>query len=105
MSNDLAALGFRDIIHTTPRLRGQAVAAENLVFRPTNRFRLRQAARSVVMVIGGVLTFAMAVLGVALTLRDWALSSGFCVSVPVSLSAIDLLKDWVRAELQSSSTP
>ncbi|WP_435154662.1 hypothetical protein [Haladaptatus sp. DFWS20] len=86
---------------------GLAVTAENLVFRPTKRFRLRRAVRFVVMVAGAVLTFvmAMAVLGVALTLRDWALLGGFCVSVPVSLSAIDFLKDRVRAELESSSTP
>lgn len=82
---------------------GLAVTAENLVFRPTKQFRFRRAMRTVGMVAGVVLTFvtAMAVLGVALALRDWALLSGFCVSVPASLAALDYLKDRVRSELKS----
>ncbi|WP_049970127.1 hypothetical protein [Haladaptatus cibarius] len=80
---------------------GLAVAAENLVARPTKRFRFRRAVHTVGMVTGAVLTFvaAMAILGVHLTLRDWALLGGFCVSVPTSLALIDYLKDRVRREL------
>jgi hypothetical protein len=84
---------------------GLAITAEHVVFRPTQRFRFRRALETVGRVAGAVLTFvvAMALLGVGMTLRDWALLGGVCVSVPASLAIIDYLKDRVRAELVAKS--
>ncbi|GAA5044336.1 hypothetical protein ACFFQF_13370 [Haladaptatus pallidirubidus] len=71
---------------------GLAVAAENLVARPTTPFRFRRAVQTVGMVAGAVLTFvaAMAVLGVHLTPRldtiGWLLRLGSGVAGPHRLS-------------------
>lgn len=63
---------------------GLALVAENVLHRPVRRFRRRMAVRNVGTVAGAVLTFvvAMALLGLGLTLRDWALLSGFACRFP-----------------------
>ena len=77
---------------------GLAVAAENLVFRPTRRFDLRRAVGKTAAVAAATAAFvvAMVALGVELEVRDWALLGGFVPSVPAALASIDYLKARVR---------
>ncbi|MFC4553132.1 MULTISPECIES: hypothetical protein [Halorussus] len=81
---------------------GLAVAAENLVFRPTRRFDLRRAVRKTAAVAAATAAFvgAMVALGVELGIRDWTLLGGFAVSVPAALAGIDYLKARVRRNLR-----
>lgn len=80
---------------------GLAVAAENLLWRPTKSFHATRAIRKILTVVGAIAVFvgAMVALGVALSLRDWALLGGFAVAVPATLTGIDYLKARVRHDL------
>ncbi|WP_158056197.1 hypothetical protein [Halorussus halophilus] len=80
---------------------GLAVAAENLLWRPTKSFDAPRAVRKILAVVAAIAVFvsAMVVLGVTLELRDWALLAGFAVAVPAALTGIDYLKARVRRDL------
>jgi len=81
---------------------GLAVAAENLLRRPTRRFDFSRASRKVGGVVGAAALFvvAMAALGVDLTARDRTLLAAFCLSGPAAIAALDYLKARVRADLR-----
>lgn len=84
-----------------------AVAAENLLWRPTKSFDAPRALRKILGVVAAIAVFvvAMVALGVALVPRDWALLGGFAVAVPAALTGIDYLKARVRRDLLGETLP